>query len=875
MTSTFMIRSLRGLAAAGLLSVAVATSAQPAPVVSGSARFTVLTPRVIRMEYSPDGTFVDAASLVFTTRSGVQAPPARVSHANGTLTIETEALSLRYKEGSGAFTSDNLSITSRQLTPAFRWTPGTQDSANLGGTARTLDAVDGDKHIEDGKPLDLGQGLLSRSGWSVVDDTGSYLLDTSPLPWVIKRSCTTCTDMTFFGYGHDYKAALKDFSDLAGKEPLPPRYAFGYWWSRYWNYSDDELRQLVSDFDLYRIPIDVLVIDMDWHRTDGLSSIHPARDSAGQDKGWTGFTWNRSLFPDPKRLLSWLQRSGLRVTLNLHPASGVLPHEAAYVPFMEAAHADPARPLPFEAADANYMSALFKTVLDPLTASGVTFWWLDWQQWRNSKLFPDLSNTWWLNHVFFEHMRDAGQGRALIYHRWGGLGNHRYQVGFSGDSIISWASLAFQPSFTATASNVLYGYWSHDLGGHMFRDESVPEQLHVDPELYVRWMQFGAYSPIMRTHAGKYASLRKEPWRFAPAEFAALRGSILTRYSLLPYVYTMGREAYDTGESIVRPMYYGWPDQATAYQVPSQYMFGDDLLVAPITAAADADGFAWTTVWLPPGAWFDTVHGKRLTGGSTVRVRYRLDEVPVFARAGAIVPTATHPSLNTSKDDGERSLRVYPGASGKASLYDDAGNDEGYRTGAYATVPLSSHGDAHGMQLTIGPRKGQYPGMPTSRTWHVEVIASALPSRVRVDGVELARHAEGDAGAGWRLRGNDLTLVVDLPEHGYDTPQTVDVDYPASAPGVDGLPGQLRDAREAVTWLKSHWMDNSALPDDISLMGQTGLLIDNDPDKTATLLAHFRQTLAGSDALLKADEVPADTRAAFHKRLTAEAGKAP
>ncbi len=145
-----------------------------------------------------------------------------------------------------------------------------KETANLGGTARTLDQVDGERHASDNSLLDLGDGLISRDGWHLVDDTGSFVLGNEKLPWVHRRACQDCTDYTFFGYGHDYTAALGDFALVAGREPLPPRYAFGYWWSRYWNYSDDELRDLVAHFNRYGIPLDVLVIDMDWHRTDGL-----------------------------------------------------------------------------------------------------------------------------------------------------------------------------------------------------------------------------------------------------------------------------------------------------------------------------------------------------------------------------------------------------------------------------------------------------------------------------------------------------------------------------------------------------------------------------------------------------------------------------
>ena len=850
-----------------LLVLVLPWRAHAAPVTSGDARFTVLGPRTLRMEYAPAGQFEDAPSLVFATRADVGDVPASVTHENGWLVIRTSMLTLRYKEGSGAFSASNLSIESKQIKPAIAWHPGQKDTANLGGTARTLDQFDGDTRVSDHARLDLGDGLLSRDGWHVVDDTGSYVFGPGKQPAPQHRACASCTDWTFFGYGHDYVAALGDFATVAGREPLPPKYAFGYWWSRYWNYSDSEIRDLAGDFARYGIPLDVLVIDMDWHTTPGLASGSTRRDVAGQTPGWTGFSWNRSLFPDPAKLLQWLGGQGLKVTLNLHPASGILPHEDAYGAFMAAMKADPAKPLPFEAADTRYMAALFDTVLDPLQAMGVSFWWLDWQQWPASKAMPGLSNTWWLNEVFFTHMQQQGKARALIYHRWGGLGNHRYQVGFSGDSVISWASLAFQPHFTATASNVLYGYWSHDLGGHMPRDESDPAATRINPELYVRWMQFGAYSPIMRTHTTKNPELRKEPWRFAPAVFDALRDTVITRYRLLPYTYTMGRKAFDTGVSVVRPLYYGWPDDAHAYDSKGEYMFGDDLLVHPVTSAASGDGFASEQTWLPAGKWFDTVRGHMETGARTVTGRYRLDEIPVFARAGAIIPTNADATQSVSHDTGARTFVVYPGADASAGLYDDAGNDEAYRGTAFARTALSTEHVAHGMRLRIAARVGEYPGMPVSRRWSVAFVGVAVPSRVTVDGAILPR-GDGNTPGSWYLSGRDLTLHVTLPEHDFVRAQVVEVSWPANAPDVNGLVGEMRDMREAVGWLKGQWTDFGAFPDELSAAAQADLLIDYHPDRFAEEVAAFRSRMAKADAVLQAAGVSAEKRAGFRARTS-------
>ena len=194
--------------------------ANPAAVVQRShVRFTVLTPRIIRMEWSPDGHFVDAPSQVFIDRDQ-PVPKFTTTTRDGTLHIDTASLSLAYKLGSGRFNAGNLTIHSKGFKTAFDWHPGDVETGNLKGTARTLDRYRGDVQLDTGKQLDLGQGLLSRQGWHLVDDSKSFLFDDSAWRWVKKRTCSDCQDLYFLGYGHHYKKILGDFAKVAGREPM-------------------------------------------------------------------------------------------------------------------------------------------------------------------------------------------------------------------------------------------------------------------------------------------------------------------------------------------------------------------------------------------------------------------------------------------------------------------------------------------------------------------------------------------------------------------------------------------------------------------------------------------------------------------------------
>lgn len=699
-------------------------------------RFTVISDGAVRMEYAPDGQFVDTKSFVAVQRA-YPAADYRVKRG-AWIEIATPKMVLRYRKNSGPFTASNLSVRSpKGAAVPFVWKPGMQQKGNLKGTYRTLDGYDGDTYVYDERrpKMPIEDGLLATDGWTLIDDSDNFLFDgDKEWEWVEKRPDDGAQDWYFLAYGHDYKAALRDFTLFAGKMPLPPRYAFGYWWSRYWAYSDKELRTLVKNFRAYDIPLDVLVIDMDWHYTDG------------DRGGWTGWSWNRTLFPDPAKFLRWLDGEGIRSTFNLHPADGVRCGEDSYADVARDMGIDPAlkQTVPWVSSDKKFIRSIFRRILTPMERDGVDFWWLDWQQQPTDPAVEGLSNTWWLNYVFFSDMEKNRDVRPMLYHRWGGLGNHRYQIGFSGDASITWASLDFQPYFNSTASNVLYGYWSHDIGGHHMADR-------IDPELYIRWMQFGALSPVMRTHSAKSAGLKKEVWNFAPEHADILRNTIRRRYALAPYIYTMARKAYDEGISLCRPMYYEWPEASEAYAFRNQYLFGDDILVAPVTALGK-EGYATVQVWLPEGKWYEWQTGTMLDGGRTVERTFALDEYPVYVRAGAILPMYGDTVKNLNANDEEILLTLFPGGSGEFSLYEDNGDDKRYAA-EFARTHLKSVRDGNLLTVTVGKRTGDYRGMPAERKFSVKVLASAAPVSVTVDGAK----------ADWTYLGEEFALVIEIP----------------------------------------------------------------------------------------------------------------
>ena len=787
--------------------------------VDNQVRFTVISEGVIRMEYAPDGNFVNEKSHVAVLRE-YPSVDFKLKKKGAWVEIVTSKMKLRYKKNSGQFSKDNLFITSMNDLVPFAWKPGMQQKGNLKGTYRTLDGMDGDTQSQTwvadskkGDKLQLEDGLLATDGWTFIDDSKGLLFDDdSDWEWVKERPNNGGQDWYFMAYGHDYKAALKDFTLFAGKIPLPPRYAFGYWWSRYWLYSDKEFRNLIDNFHAYKIPLDVLVVDMDWHYTE------PGKG------GWTGWTWNRDLFPNPEKFLSYLKQNDVKITLNLHPADGVASYEENYVPMAKDLGIDPQskQTIPWVNSDKNFINSMFKNILTPMEKDGVDFWWLDWQQGIFDSKVKNLSNTWWINYIFFTQMEKNRETRPLLYHRWGGLGNHRYQVGFSGDAVVSWKSLDFQPYFNSTASNVLYGYWSHDLGGHIGD--------RIDPEMYTRWLQFGALSPIMRTHSQKSAGLNKEPWVFSKEYSDVIRRTILQRYEMAPYIYTMARKAYDEGLSLCRPMYYDYPDSKEAYEFRNEYMFGDDMLIAPITSPVK-DGYAQVRVWLPQGEWYELSTGTLLQGGNVLERVFAIDEYPIYVKAGAVLPMYTTDVMNLTNNNETVVVSVFPGGGASSfRLYEDNGNDKHY-VSEYAVTNLKTYSEGHKQTVVIGKREGTYKDMPESRSYKVKIYASQMPVSVCVNGRSVDYEYVGD----------DFSLLINLPKVTADQETIVDVTYPTKQVDMNGLLGAAKRVAKSMEALK--YRDSYiCFKEEFGKMGSLSEAVVYNPAIFDTLVSDFWNT---------------------------------
>jgi alpha-glucosidase (family GH31 glycosyl hydrolase) len=671
-------------------------SCRQGSIIAGdNYRFTILTPRLVRLEYAEDGVFEDRPTQIVLNRN-FETPQFTVYETEKQLEIDTEWLSISYDKKEFSPGGLNVKVRSASYGIYSTWYFSEPISGGLWGTARSLDGADG--------AIPLEAGLQSRiSGFGVLDDSGSLILLENG--WLEPRR-QTVQDLYFFGYGYAYRQCLCDFFHLCGKTPLLPRYALGNWWSRFYPYSDTEFNALMDRFAAEEVPLSVVVLDVDWHIRD----IDPA-----YGKGWTGYTWNSKLFPDPKDFISGLHSRKLKVTLNLHPAEGVQPHEEMYGPMARALGRDPSKnqPIHFDFCDPSFIKAYFSFLHHPQEENGVDFWWIDWQQGSFSKI-PGADPLWMLNHYHFLDSSKNGN-RPMILSRYAGLGSHRYPVGFSGDSVISWASLQFQPYFTATAANIGYGWWSHDIGGHIGGSK--------DDELMVRWLQFGVFSPIMRLHSTSSLFNGKEPWKFGEQARRIMVFFLQYRHKLIPYLSTMNWRCYNENQLLVQPMYYHYPDQNEAYEVPNQYEFGSELIVCPITTPMDASlQMGSVTAWLPAGIYFDLFTGLRYNGGRTLNLYRLLEEIPVLVKAGAIIPMTGE---KEAKQNGvalpvHMEIKVFGGADGKFEMYEDDGDSTAYINGQYAITKFDfSWNKTHETLFTIRPGSSRIRGMPQKRQYTI------------------------------------------------------------------------------------------------------------------------------------------------------------
>lgn len=841
-------------------------------VTCGPARFEVLAPDLVRMQYTT-GAFVDVPTAVVTNRS-LQCREFKAEDDGTWLSLATSKLRLRYRLDSGPFTSENLRADWREADGHHEWTPGVTDEENLGGPVSSFNAI-----IEESRPEKtlppFPAGFLSRAGYFLLDDSRTPTSN-AQADWIEPRADRQAQDWYLFVYGTDFRGFFERYTQLAGKVPMIPRYALGAWVTdlnfEYSNQpvTEQDLFEVVDRFRQERIPLDIFVLDFAWH-----------------PYGWQGSLDWSPFIPDPKGFLRRMHEAGIHVTPNDHPGSGLSSQDsraaearqALGLPAPEALARmdlsndwalkedpkDEGRAANWQAPDFNdtgwrpaatpgpwenmglpdydgyawyrkwvdipdtftgkpayltfggvddeydlyvngelvrhwgaagesvynqrtttditkYVKAPGRNlialrvfdwsnpggILQPVTLvsdpkaledsihfnladqrqaevymkyhdqvvdQGVDFWWID----GDSASMDGLNGQMWTNRVYYDYQqRHTGQ-RSFIFSRYGGPGSHRYPGFFTADCFSNWKVLAWEVPYTLKSGNVLVPYVTHDIGGFI-------GPLKDDFELYARWLQFGALSPILRLHSAHEnpgEGNARLPWAYGEAGCEMARRFFQLRYSLIPYLYSACREAYDTGMPLCRALYLEYPDEPQAYRRFDEYLLGHDLLVAPITSRGTG-GVATRSIWFPPGQWIDWFTGQKYAGGKTVDYECPLDRMPLFVRAGSVLPRQPDMAYTTAQPLDPLILEVYPGGPAACTVYEDDGLSLDYAKDQCRRTEVKLAGEGGNVTLTIGAPQGEYKGMTARQQYEVRLHADRAP-KVTVN--EQPQDAQWDEGS--------------------------------------------------------------------------------------------------------------------------------
>ncbi len=600
---------------------------------------------------------------------------------------------------------------------------------------------------------EMHPGILDQAGYRLLDDSQSAVWTANG--WVAPRAGGDVQDGYLFAYGHDYQQALGDLNRLTGDSPLLPEYTFGVWFSRYYAYTTSDYENtLIPAFRANHVPLDTLSVDTDWKTPNQ----------------WDGWEWNPALFPDPQSFMNYAKGQGIHVTLNVHAS---IADDDPQLPATQALAGT-------SLADDNScftpsgtckvwdwssvpQAESYFALHQPFEAEGVSFWWLDWCCDASTASDPGVTPDAWINHLYAQELANKGE-RGFVLSRTGSSyqnpdevypagpwAGHTSTLAFTGDTWGTWNTLAFQVQLAADEASIDEPYVSDDIGSFLGQPPGDPTAVTSDdPDIYARWVQLGAFQPILRLHSSHALRL---PWDYPQPADGIAASFLRLREALVPYTYTLAAQSVSSGLPITRPLYLDYPSEPAAYTNPGEYLYGPDVLVAPVTTPGTV---STQSVWFPPGRWTDWFTGATFTGPSEQTLSVPLDRMPVFVKAGGIVPEQAPMSHVGARPNAPTTLRVYPGAPGQFSLYQDAGTGTGYEHGQYSLTSIStwtSSGRGRVIRVSIGAAQGRYPGQAASRSFTVRLEDLTAPSAVTVDGRRLASSV-------WRYDGASHTVIV-------------------------------------------------------------------------------------------------------------------
>lgn len=618
-------------------------------------RFTILSERLIRLEYSENGIFEDRPSE-FAWNKSFQVPKFVVREDDKYLEIKTSYFVLSYTKNK-SFYGGRINPTANLKVDVVNsdryWYYNHPEVRNYGSPSLFL-STDKKKKYD--------RSLYSIDGFASFDDSTSAVFN--EMGELVPRDHKGL-DVYLFAYLKDFNLALVDYFRLTGFPSLIPRYALGNWWSKNEAYTDEDVKDLITEFDRQDIPMSILLLDKDWHK----------RVSNGKEHLKTGFSFNNELFKDPSGMTKYLNSKGIRLGLNINPTEGIYSIENYYEKAKEYLPPDEKGVIPFNIYDSKFIDVYLKLFIHPLDSLGVDFYWIDY---FNKKQSEDLFRL--KHYQFYDMMRDYKR-RPMVLGYNSKVASHRYPVLYSGKTEVNWETLKSIPTHNSNAANIGVSWWSHDIGGYYKGIE--------DNELYVRFIELGVFSPIMKFGAdfGKY--YKREPWKWSIKTYVIAKDYLKLRHRLIPYLYSEAYKYSTQGLPLIQPLYYKFPEMYDDPFYRNEYYFGGELYVSPIISKKD---FIMNRTihkfYIPEGVWYDITTGKKFPGGKSYVSFFREQDYPVFARGGAIIPLSNNENLNDTTPPKDLEVDIYPGRSNTYRLYEDDGLSDLYKKGFYLLTSI-------------------------------------------------------------------------------------------------------------------------------------------------------------------------------------------
>lgn len=642
-------------------------------------RITLFSESLVRVEYVKNGNFDDELPILIEANF-----PNKVRHKintkNNFFVLTTQYFKLKIFPDGNPFDLHNLFLV---IFDSYNgkdicWHPGVVDKDNLGGAMLDLYKYPQGKTNER-----FHEGLISPNGYFVYRNICEFLWDKN-INWIKKRKEYEFQDYFLFAYGKDYKKAFLDFVNLFGRIPLLPKWAFGFWYSKWCRFDEKKIFEIINKYKELDIPIDVFMIDTDWRKN-----------------GWNGYDWNKELFYDPNSFIKKLKQMDVHIGLNDHPGYGVadeLPPDDTYREKIKS-HLPEIKEYRCIWNDKRYVEVWSKEIFTKFLSDGIDFWWVDgWGPvFPQPGSIPDFSSQLWLNKIYFESAKNVGDNRRpMILSRWGGIGSHKYPVQFSGDTYSTFETLKYEISFTHKGGNVGAVYWSHDIGGFLGGK--------IQDDLYIRWIEFGCFSPIFRTHS---SGGPREPWEYSQQALKIFKKYTKIRYALFPYLYSLSRECYDKGISIFRGLYIEYPQDKNTYVYEEEYLIGSSLLVIP----AYGPGKVFVRdAYYPKDVWISLETKDFVIGPCKKLIRIPIDLIPVYVRLGAIIPTFL-PKENLSKEITNLEFNIFPAKEvTEFYYYEDDGLTENYLKDEYLFQKVYVEKNKNTVFIKIYPSEGKYSG---------------------------------------------------------------------------------------------------------------------------------------------------------------------